>query len=152
VLKSGDVAPDFELQTDAGELLKMSDLRGKKVILYFYPKDNTPGCTTEAVGFRDHTREIEREGAVILGVSPDSVKSHQKFKTKYELPFTLLSDPDHAVADAYGAWGEKQLYGKTFIGVLRTTFIVDEEGVIQDVFLKVRPKGHAEQILQILGG
>ena len=152
MLKSGDQAPDFELQTDTGDTLRLSDLRGKKVILYFYPKDNTPGCTAEAVGFRDRSRDIEREGAVVLGVSPDSVKSHKKFKTKYELPFTLLSDPDHAVASLYGAWGEKKLYGKTFMGVLRSTYVIDEEGVIESIYLKVRPKGHAEQILEILGG
>ncbi len=152
MLKSGDVAPDFELQTDTGDLLRLSELRGKKVILYFYPKDNTPGCAEEAVEFRDRSRDISREGAVVLGVSPDGVKSHQKFKTKYELPFTLLSDPDHAVANVYGAWGEKKLYGKTFVGVLRTTYVIDEEGVIESICLKVRPKGHAEQILQILGG
>ncbi len=152
MLKPGDQAPEFELQSDSGDTVRLSDLRGDKVILYFYPKDNTPGCTTEACEFRDRLPDIERHGAAVLGVSPDSVASHQKFKAKYELPFTLLSDRDHAVAEAYGAWGEKKMYGKTYQGILRTTYLIDEQGVIEQVFQKVKPKGHGEQVVRALGG
>ncbi len=152
MLKPGDQAPEFELQSDSGHAVRLSDLRGDKVILYFYPKDNTSGCTTEACEFRDQFPDIQRHGAVVLGVSPDSVASHQKFKAKYELPFTLLSDRDHAVAEAYGAWGEKKMYGKTYQGILRTTYLIDEQGVIEEVFQKVKPKGHGEQVLRALGG
>jgi peroxiredoxin Q/BCP len=152
MLEPGDNAPDFELQSDAGTPMRLSELRGRKVILYFYPKDDTSGCTTEACEFRDRFPDLEEHGAVVLGVSPDGVQSHQKFKTKYDLPFTLLSDPDHAVADAYGAWGEKKMYGKTYEGVLRTTYLVDEQGRIEKVFRKVKPKGHGYQILDALAG
>jgi peroxiredoxin Q/BCP len=152
MLKPGDKAPEFQLQSDAGESVVLSYLRGQKVILYFYPKDDTPGCTTEACEFRDRLPDIESHGAVVLGVSPDGVESHQKFKAKYELPFALLSDLDHAVAEAYGAWGEKKMYGRTYEGVLRTTFLIDEEGVIEKVFAKVRPKGHGDQTLSALAG
>jgi peroxiredoxin Q/BCP len=150
MLKAGDNAPDFELSSDAGERVRLSDLRGKKVVLYFYPKDDTPGCTTEACELRDRQPELEAQEATVLGVSPDSVASHQKFKAKYGLTFPLLADPDHSVADAYGAWGEKKRYGKTYEGVLRTTFIIDEEGRIEAIFEKVRPKGHGDQILEAL--
>ncbi len=150
MLKVGDLAPDFELESDAGENVRLSDLRGQRVVLYFYPKDNTPGCTTEACELRDRQPKLRRRGAVVLGVSPDSVKSHQKFKAKYDLPFTLLADRDHAVAEAYGAWGEKKMYGKTYEGILRTTFIIDEEGRVEQVFEKVKPKGHGEQVLNAL--
>jgi peroxiredoxin Q/BCP len=150
VLKVGETAPDFELSSDAGDPVRLSDLHGKKVILYFYPKDNTSGCTTEACEFRDRLPNIERAGAVVLGVSPDTVKSHQKFKAKHELPFTLLSDPDHQVASAYGAWGEKKMYGRNYEGILRSTFLIDESGRIEQVFQKVRPKGHGDQVLQAL--
>ncbi len=152
MLKAGDKAPDFELLSDGDETVRLSDLRGQKVILYFYPKDDTSGCTTEACEFRDRLPDIESRGATVLGVSPDSVKSHQKFKAKYELPFTLLADRDHKVAEAYGAWGEKKMYGKTYDGILRTTFLIDEKGVIAEVFSKVKPKGHGDQVLNALGG
>lgn len=152
MLKAGDKAPDFELPSDGDETVRLSDLRGQKVILYFYPKDDTPGCTTEACEFRDRLPDIESQGATVLGISPDSVQSHQKFKAKYELPFTLLADRDHKVAEAYGAWGEKKMYGKTYEGILRTTFLIDEKGVIAEVFSKVKPKGHSDQVLQALGG
>jgi len=150
VLDVGDTAPDFELESDEGETVKLSDFRGKKVVLYFYPKDDTPGCTTEACEFRDRQPDLDTLGATVLGVSPDGVASHRKFKDKYGLTFTLLADPDHSVAEAYGAWGEKKMYGKTYEGVLRSTFIIDEEGKIEQVFAKVRPKGHGDQILDAL--
>jgi peroxiredoxin Q/BCP len=150
VLKVGDTAPDFELGSDTGDPVRLSQLRGKKVILYFYPKDDTPGCTTEACEFRDRLPNIERAGAVVLGVSPDTVKSHQKFKAKHELPFPLLADPDHEVAGAYGAWGEKKMYGRTYEGILRSTFLIDEAGKIEQIFQKVRPKGHGDQVLRAL--
>ncbi len=150
MLKPGDLAPDFELEADAGEKVRLSNHRGKKVVLYFYPKDNTPGCTTEACEFRDRQPELNERGAVVFGISPDSIASHQKFKKKYALPFTLLADPDHTVAEAYGAWGEKKMYGKTYEGILRTTFVVDEYGKIEHVFQKVKPKGHGDQVLDVL--
>ncbi len=150
--KEGDRAPDFTLPDQDGTAQKLSSYRGKWVLLYFYPKDDTPGCTTEACEFRDRLPEIERRGATVLGVSPDSVKSHQKFKAKYELPFTLLADPDHRVADAYGAWGEKKRFGRTYERILRTTYLIDEEGKIAEVFAKVKPKGHGGQVLESLGG
>jgi peroxiredoxin Q/BCP len=150
MLKAGDTAPDFELLSDEGERVRLSDLRGKKVVLYFYPKDDTPGCTTEACELRDRQTELEAQGATVLGVSPDGIESHQKFKAKYGLAFTLLADPDHSVADAYGAWGEKKMYGKMYEGILRTTFIIDGSGKIEGVFEKVRPKGHGDQVLAAL--
>ena len=150
MLKVGDKAPEFTLPSDSGETVKLSDFRGSKVVLYFYPKDDTKGCTIEACELRDRTPEIEERDAVVLGVSPDGVKSHQKFKTKYELPFTLLADEDHAVADAYGAWGEKKMYGRTYEGILRKTFIIDEEGRIERAFEKVRPKGHGDEVVEAL--
>ena len=147
MLKEGVLAPDFTLTDDQGDQVTLSQFRGKKVVLYFYPKDNTPGCTTEACGFRDGYGQILAKGAVVLGVSPDSVKSHQGFKLKFALPFHLLSDPDHKVAELYGAWGEKKSYGRTYSGILRTTFVMDEEGIITKVFEKVKPAGHNEQVL-----
>lgn len=150
MLEQGMLAPDFALSDDQGEEIRLSQFRGKKVVLYFYPKDDTPGCTTEACGFRDGHSRILTKGAVVLGVSPDSVKSHQGFKLKYALPFHLLSDPDHKVAEAYGAWGEKKRYGRTYKGILRTTFIIDEEGRIAHVFANVEPEGHTDQVLAVL--
>jgi peroxiredoxin Q/BCP len=147
----GDQAPDFTALTDQGETLKLSDLRGKRVILYFYPKDDTSGCTTQACGFRDQYPVIEEKNAVVLGVSPDSVKSHQKFKTKYNLPFTLLVDEDHAVAAAYGVWGEKSMYGKKYMGMIRSHFVIDEQGKIVDVQYKVSPADSIKKAVQILG-
>ena len=150
MLQQGTLAPDFTLTDDQGEQVTLSAFKGKKVVLYFYPKDNTSGCTTEACGFRDSHAKILAKGAVVLGVSPDSVKSHQGFKLKFALPFHLLSDPDHAVAELYGAWGEKKLYGKAYFGILRTTFIIDEQGKIAKVFEKVKPEGHDAEVLAAL--
>lgn len=151
MLKSGDKAPDFTLLSDKGEEVSLSDFAGKsEVILYFYPKDNTSGCTKEACSFRDNIQLIETKGAVVLGVSPDSVKSHQNFKNKQNLNFTLLSDPEHAVAEAYGAWGEKSMYGKKYMGILRSTFIIGKDGIIKHVFEKVKVATHAEDVLTIL--
>ncbi len=150
MLQVGTQAPDFTLTDDQGEQVTLSDFRGKKVVLYFYPKDNTPGCTTEACGFRDSHAQLLAKGAVVLGVSPDTVKSHQGFKLKFALPFHLLSDPDHVVAEQYGAWGEKKNYGKTYFGILRTTFIIDEQGKIAKVFEKVKAEGHDAEVLAAL--
>ena len=150
MLQEGTMAPDFTLPTDGGGEVSLSDYRGKKVVLYFYPKDNTSGCTTEACGFRDDYSQLLAAGAAVLGVSPDSVKSHDGFKAKYSLPFALLSDPDHEVAEAYGAWGEKKMYGKTYEGILRSTFLIDEEGRIIKVFPKVKPAGHSQKVLEAL--
>jgi peroxiredoxin Q/BCP len=150
MLEQGTLAPDFTLPTDGGGEVSLSDYRGKKVVLYFYPKDDTPGCTTEACNFRDDYSQILASGAVVLGVSPDTVRSHDKFKLKYELPFALLSDPDHEVAETYGAWGEKKMYGKTYMGIIRSTFIIDEEGRIVKVFPRVRPKNHSQQVLEAM--
>jgi len=148
--KPGQVAPDFELPSDRGEKIRLSDFRGKKVVLYFYPKDMTSGCTKEACSFRDNYPQYEEQGAVILGVSPDSPQSHVRFKSKYNLPFLLLSDEDHKVAEQYGVWGEKQMYGRAYQGILRTTFVIDEEGKIAKVFTKVKPEGHGEEVLGVL--
>jgi peroxiredoxin Q/BCP len=144
-LKIGDRAPDFELVSDTGEKVKLSDYRGKKVILYFYPKDDTPGCTRQACGFRDNYKAIQASDAVVLGVSPDSVKSHVKFKQKEKLPFPLLSDPDHAVADTYGAWGEKSMYGKTYMGLIRSHAVIDPKGKIADIQIGIKPEASVEQ-------
>jgi thioredoxin-dependent peroxiredoxin len=152
MLAEGTMAPDFTLPADGGGEVSLSDYRGKKVVLYFYPKDNTSGCTTEACNFRDDYSEIVAAGAAVLGVSPDTVKSHDKFKTKYQLPFALLSDPDHQVAETYGAWGEKKMYGKTYEGILRSTFIIDEAGKIIKVFPNVKPKDHSQEVLEVLKG
>lgn len=150
MLQEGTIAPDFTLLADGGSKVTLSDYRGKKVVLYFYPKDNTSGCTTEACNFRDDHSEIVAAGAAVLGISPDTVTSHDKFKAKYQLPFALLSDPDHEVAEMYGAWGEKKSYGKTYMGILRSTFIIDEEGKILKVFPKVKPSEHSQQVLAVL--
>jgi thioredoxin-dependent peroxiredoxin len=150
-LKVGDAAPDFAVPSDTGETVKLSDFRGKRVVLYFYPKDDTPGCTTQSCGFRDHYIEIEEKNAVVLGVSPDSVKSHQRFKTKYNLPFTLLVDTDHQLADAYGVWGEKSFMGKKHMGVIRSHFVIDEQGNIADAQVNVSPNDSVERALAALG-
>ena len=151
MLKTGDKAPDFKLQSDKGEEVTLSDFLGKSdVVLYFYPKDNTSGCTKEACSFRDNLGEIEKKNAVVLGVSPDSVKSHQKFIEKQNLNFTLLSDPEHEVAEAYGAWGEKSMYGKKYMGILRSTFIIGKDGVIKHVFEKVKTAVHGIEVLDVL--
>ena len=148
--KPGQIAPDFELPSDRGEKIRLSDFRGKKVVLYFYPKDMTSGCTKEACSFRDNYPQYEEQGAVILGVSPDSPQSHVRFKSKYNLPFLLLSDEDHKVAEQYGVWGKKQMYGRAYQGILRTTFVIDEDGKIAKVFTKVKPEGHGEEVLGVL--
>ena len=135
----GDLAPDFEALTDTGETVKLSDFRGQRVVLYFYPKDDTSGCTKQACGFRDSYPVIEEQNAVVLGVSPDGVASHQKFKAKHDLPFTLLVDEDHSIAEVYGVWGEKSMYGRKYMDIIRSHFVVDEEGRIVDVRRKVSP-------------
>jgi thioredoxin-dependent peroxiredoxin len=149
--KAGDRAPAFNLPTDDGSTVSLAGLKGKKVVLYFYPKDDTSGCTTQACEFRDSWHTVQAAGAVVLGVSPDGVGSHAKFKRKFELPFPLLADEDHAVAEAYGVWGEKSMYGRKYMGILRTTFVIDEAGRISHVFEKVKPKGHAAEVLAVLG-
>jgi len=151
-LKQGDMAPDFELVSDEGTQVRLSSLRGRKVVLYFYPKDDTPGCTKQACGFRDAHADLESVEAVVLGVSPDSPESHTRFKSKYQLPFTLLSDPDHTVASRYGAWGEKTLYGKKFEGILRSHFVLDEGGVILDARIKVSPEDSVRFARETVGG
>ena len=150
-LTVGATAPDFELASETGEQVKLSNLRGKRVVLFFYPKDNTSGCTTQACGFRDKYPVIEEKNAVVLGVSPDNEKSHQKFKTKYNLPFTLLVDTDHKVAEAYGVWGEKSMYGKKYMGIIRSHFIIDEQGRIADAQVKVSPVESVERAMTALG-
>lgn len=147
----GDMAPDFTAQTDGGETLRLSDLRGKRVVLYFYPKDDTPGCTTQACSFRDQYPLIEEKNAVVLGVSPDSALSHRKFKTKYNLPFTLIVDEDHAIAEAYGVWAEKSMYGKQYMGVERSHFVIDEAGKIISAEVKVKADQSALSALEALG-
>lgn len=147
----GALAPDFELLSDAGEPVRLSQFRGKKVILYFYPKDDTSGCTTQACGFRDSYPTIEAKNAVVLGVSPDGVKSHQKFKTKHNLPFTLLVDDQHSVAEAYGVWVEKSMYGKKYMGVERSHFVIDEEGRIVELARKVKPADSVQTAVAALG-
>ena len=150
MIEAGTEAPDFELASDQGSAVRLSDLRGKPVVLYFYPKDDTPGCTAQACGIRDAWGEFERAGAVVLGVSPDGEASHAKFKAKYDLPFTLLADTDHAVADTYGVWGEKTYAGKTYMGVLRSTFVIDADGTVAKAFPNVKPTEHADQVLEAL--
>ena len=146
----GDKAPEFKLAIDTGETVKLSDFRGRKVVLYFYPKDDTPGCTTQACDLRDRIAEFDARGAVVLGISPDDVGSHRKFKEKFGLNFPLLADADHQVAQAYGVWKEKNLYGKTVMGVERTSFVIDEEGRIAQVLPRVKPAEHAGQVLALL--
>lgn len=152
MIREGDEAPDFTLQADDGTEVSLSDYRGKKVVLYFYPKDGTPGCTREAIEFRNIFEEFMKEDAVILGVSKDSVQSHQKFKRKHELPFTLLSDPEGKVLDLYGVWKKRSLYGRTFMGTERTTFLIDERGILKKIYRKVKVKGHAQACLLDLTG
>ena len=150
LLQPGDPAPDFDLEA-AGGRVALRDLRGKRVVLYFYPKDDTPGCTKEACGFRDSSTDFAQAGAVVVGVSPDPVASHQRFASKYDLPFLLASDPDHQVASAYGAWGPKKFMGRAYEGVLRTTYLIDPDGRIARVFPDVTPDGHAQEVLAALG-
>ena len=148
MIKEGDAAPDFEARDAEGNTVKLSDLRGQKVALYFYPKDDTPGCTKQACSLRDGYSELEGRGIKVLGVSLDDEKSHQKFAAKYDLPFTLLADTDHAVADSYGVYGEKEFAGKKYMGVSRKTFLIDEEGRIKKVFDKVNVEQHADEVMQ----
>jgi peroxiredoxin Q/BCP len=149
-IAEGAKAPDFSLLTHDGETLKLTSLRGTPVVLYFYPKDDTPGCTREACGFRDAKAQLARHKAVVLGVSPDGPESHAKFRTKYKLPFTLLCDPDHAVAEKYGAWREKNMYGKKSLGIARSTFLIDPTGRVARVFKAVKVDGHDAQVLAAL--
>lgn len=149
-LKIGVSAPDFELLDDQNQLVRLRDLRGRKVILYFYPKDSTPGCTTQACSFRDRHAEAESQNAVVLGVSPDGVESHQKFKAKHELPFQLLVDAENRVAELYGVWGEKSMYGRKYMGIIRSHFVIDEQGKIEDAQYKISPKKSAEEALKVL--
>jgi peroxiredoxin Q/BCP len=148
--QAGTLAPDFTADTDTGEPITLSDLRGQSVVLYFYPKDDTSGCTKQACGIRDAFPRFEGAKAKILGVSPDDVKSHQKFRDKFELPFTLVADTDHAIAEAYGVWQEKSMYGRKYWGNMRTTFIIGRDGRIARVFEKVKPEEHTEQVLEAL--
>jgi peroxiredoxin Q/BCP len=150
MIKAGDKAPAFSLPADDGSTISLAGFAGRTVVLYFYPKDDTSGCTTQACEFRDSWAAVQRKGAVVLGVSPDGVKSHVKFKDKYALPFPLLADEDHAVAEAYGVWGEKSMYGRRYMGINRTTFIIDGAGTVRTVFEKVKPKGHAAEVLAAL--
>ncbi len=151
MINEGDQAPDFTLHSDAGTDVTLSSLRGRPVVLYFYPKDDTPGCTTQACGIRDAYGEFERAGAVVLGISPDDERSHTKFRDKYGLPFTLLADTDHAVAEQYGAWGEKSFAGKKYMGVNRSTFVIGADGNVKRVMHNVKPATHADDVLAALG-
>jgi peroxiredoxin Q/BCP len=150
LIKEGQKAPEFELESDEGQAVSLSDFHGHPVILYFYPKDDTPGCTREACAFQDSLSAIKKAGAVVLGVSPDSIASHGKFKTKYKLKFPLLADPDRKVAKKYGAYGEKLMYGKKVVGMIRSTFVIDGEGVVRKVFPKVRVDGHSDKVMEAL--
>jgi len=152
MVKEGSAAPAFKTTDANGETVNLKDFRGKKVVLYFYPKDDTPGCTKEACSFRDAFSKFKKQGIAILGVSPDSEKSHQKFTAKYKLPFTLLADTDHSIADAYGVYGEKKFMGRTYMGIHRTTFLIDEKGKIKKVFEKVKPEDHADEVLGAFSG
>jgi thioredoxin-dependent peroxiredoxin len=150
MVEEGKPAPDFELTSDVGERVKLSDLRGKPVVLYFYPKDDTPGCTTQACGIRDVYSDFRQRGAVVLGVSPDDEASHVKFKQKYSLPFTLLADPEHQVAVKYGVWKERNLYGKKSMGIERSTFVIDADGNVSKAMRRVKPDTHAADVLAAL--
>jgi len=151
MIEVGDMAPEFALPSDSGDAVRLSELRGTRVVLFFYPKDDTSGCTKEACGFRDALPAISLQNAMVLGVSPDPVSSHQRFRDKYDLNFPLLADEDHAVAEAYGAWGLKKLYGREYWGILRSTFVIGEDGRIEKAYRKVRPAEHAEEVLLDLG-
>lgn len=150
MVEEGKPAPDFELTSDSGDTVRLSDFRGKPVVVYFYPRDDTPGCTAQACGIRDNYESFGERSAVVLGISPDDESSHVKFKQKYGLPFTLLADPDHQVAETYGVWGERKLYGKTYMGIERSTFVIDPEGNVARVMRRVKPDTHAQQVLDSL--
>jgi thioredoxin-dependent peroxiredoxin len=151
-IKIGDQAPDFETVNDQNEKVRLGDFRGKRVVLYFYPKDNTPGCTQQACGFRDSYSQIEGSNAIVLGVSPDSAKSHTNFRSKYGLPFPLLVDSDHKIAEAYGVWQEKSMYGRKYMGILRSHFVIDENSKVADVHYNVKAKDSATLSMEKLGG
>ncbi|HEU4830261.1 MAG TPA: thioredoxin-dependent thiol peroxidase [Gemmatimonadales bacterium] len=148
--EAGRPAPPFSLPSDQGDTVTLASLRGKPVVLYFYPKDDTSGCTTQACEFRDRWQDVESRGAVVLGISPDGLRSHEKFRRKFQLPFPLLADEDHSVAEAYGVWGEKSMFGHRYQGILRTTFLIAPDGTIARVFHKVKPEGHAAEVLAAL--
>ena len=148
-LAIGDKAPNFKINDQDGNEVQLSDYFGKKIIFYFYPKDQTPGCTAQACNLRDHYQELSDAGYIVLGISSDSEQSHQKFIAKQNLPFTLLADPDKVVHELYGTWVEKKMYGRTYMGTARTTFVIDEEGVISDIIAKVKTKDHTKQILEV---
>ena len=150
MVEEGSQAPDFELKSDAGETVKLSQFRGRPVVLYFYPRDDTPGCTKEACAFRDSYDEYLAQDAVILGVSRDGEESHRKFKEKYDLPFTLLSDPDHEVAEAYGVWAEKSMYGRKSMGIVRSTFVIAPDGTIARAMRGIKVPGHSDKVLEAL--
>jgi peroxiredoxin Q/BCP len=150
MVEEGKPAPDFELTTDSGESVKLSDFRGKPVVLYFYPRDDTPGCTRQACGIRDAYADFAAAGVVVLGVSPDAVERHEKFKSKHELPFTLLADPEHRVAEQYGVWVEKKNYGKVSQGIERSTVVIDADGTVKRFLRRVKPDEHAAQVLAVL--
>ena len=150
MLQEKDEAPDFELQADDGSTIRLSDLRGRRVVLFFYPRADTPGCTKEACEFRDRNEEFEGAGTTILGISPDSVEDIRAFREKFSLPYRLVADPDHEVAEAYGVWAQKSMFGKKFWGVDRSTFVIDPEGRIERIYRKVKPGGHATKVLQAL--
>ena len=150
MVKEGNKAPAFNLESTSGDKVALKDLAGKKVVLYFYPKDDTPGCAKEAQAFRDAFNKIKRKGAVVLGVSPDTRESHEKFTKKYELPFPLLVDRDHKTAEKYGVWVEKNMYGKKKMGIQRSTFVIDPDGKVKKVFPKVRVEGHVDEVLEQL--
>ena len=150
MVEPGSPAPPFALTNGDGDTVALSDLLGRQVVLYFYPRDDTPGCTVQACDLRDSWQAIQEAGAVVLGVSPDGPDSHARFAQKFQLPFPLLADEDHAVAEAYGAWGENSMYGKTYMGIIRSTVIIDGEGMVSHVFPRVKPKGHADKVLAAL--
>jgi len=150
LVEEGSPAPNFTLTSDSGEQVSLESFRGQPVVLYFYPKDDTPGCTVQAVGFRDTYSEFTERGAVVLGISPDDEAAHVRFREKYELPFTLLADPDHAVAEQYGVWGEKNYAGKKYMGISRTTFVIDADGNVVKTMRNVKPDGHPQKVLEVL--
>ena len=150
MLNTGDTAPDFELEADDGQLIRLSDLKGQSIILYFYPKDDTPGCTIQACDFRDNLSQFETQGWKIFGISPDDTASHKKFKKKYDINFQLLSDPEHEVATLYGVWGKKKMYGREYDGIIRSTFLINASGILSLVEEMVRPKGHVTSLLSNL--
>ncbi len=149
-LKEGDIAPDFELETDTEGSIRLSDFRGRKVVLFFYPKDNTPGCTQEAKDFSELLDEFEKLGAVVIGISPDTVRRHKNFREKHGLKVILAADPEHKVLQSYGVWKEKSMYGRKYMGVERSTFVIDEQGRIDKIWRKVKVKGHAQEVLDTL--